>query len=92
MATIKKIPTRRCIGCGEHFDKPALCRVVRTPQGAIVLDASGRQAGRGAYLCRRAECLQRAKRAHRLESALEASIAEEVYLALAEEIARVTEP
>lgn len=89
MATVKKIPTRRCTGCGEHFPKQSLIRVVRTPEGAIVLDATGKRAGRGAYLCRSEECLRRARRARRLESAFAVPIEEGVYEALSEELARV---
>ena len=62
----KKIPQRRCIGCGERFDKSALIRIVRTPEGDIVLDRTGKRSGRGAYLCHRVECLRRAKKANRL--------------------------
>ena len=52
MATVKKIPTRRCTGCGEHFPKSALIRVVRSPEGVFSLDLTGRAAGRGAYMQR----------------------------------------
>ena len=52
----KKIPLRRCVGCGEMKPKGELIRVVRTPEDEIVLDASGRANGRGAYLCRSVEC------------------------------------
>ena len=55
---MKKIPQRRCCGCGERFDKRDLVRVVRSPAGEIALDVTGKMPGRGAYLCRRAACLQ----------------------------------
>lgn len=88
MATVKKIPTRRCTGCGEHRPKGELVRVVRSPEGEITIDLIGKKPGRGAYLCRNAECLKRARRARRLESALEVTIGDEVYAALEGELAR----
>lgn len=84
MAPVKKIPTRRCTGCGEHFPKLELIRVVRTPEGDIVLDSVGKRAGRGAYICKSAECLRRARKARRLEQSLEVSISDEIYEALTE--------
>lgn len=78
----KKIPQRRCCGCGERFEKKELVRVVRSPSGEIAWDMTGKAPGRGAYLCRRASCLQKARRAHRLEQNLACSIPDEVYAAL----------
>ena len=79
---VKKRPQRRCCGCGERFDKRDLVRVVRSPAGEIALDTTGKMPGRGAYLCRRAACLQKARRAKRLEQNLACSIPDEVYAAL----------
>ena len=59
---VRKIPTRRCVGCGEHFPKMELIRVVRSPEGVFSLDMTGRAAGRGAYLCKKPDCLQKAKK------------------------------
>ncbi len=84
--TEKKIPTRRCTGCGQHFPKSELIRVLRTPEGEVVLDLIGKRSGRGAYICRRAECLKKARRARRLESSLECSIPDEVYERMEEEL------
>ncbi len=56
----KKIPMRTCIGCGACRDKNMLIRVVRPPEGGLLLDPSGRANGRGAYLCRTPECLEKA--------------------------------
>lgn len=84
MAPVRKIPTRRCTGCGEHFPKMELIRVVRTPEGEIVLDSTGKRAGRGAYLCKSAECLRRARKARRLEQSLEVTISDGIYDALTE--------
>ena len=83
---MKKIPQRRCCGCGERFDTRDLVRVVRSPAGEIALDVTGKMPGRGAYLCRRAACLQKARRAKRLEQNLACSIPDEVYAALEEGI------
>ena len=85
---VRKIPTRRCVGCGEHFPKMELIRVVRSPEGVFSLDATGRAAGRGAYLCKKTECLQRAKKTKRLEAAFSSKIEEDVYLRLEEKLAR----
>ena len=87
MAPVRKIPTRRCTGCGEHFPKPELVRIVRPPEGEIVLDSTGKRAGRGAYLCKNADCLRRARKARRLEASLEVSISDAIYEALTEALA-----
>ncbi len=83
----KKIPQRKCVGCGERRDKGDLCRVVKTPDGGVCLDTKGRMAGRGAYLCRDVQCLRAARRAHRLENSLETNIPDAVYTALEEALA-----
>ena len=70
----RKIPQRMCVGCREKRDKKDLLRVVRTPEGQLVLDATGKKSGRGAYVCRDAQCLKKAR--------LEVSIPDEVYEAL----------
>lgn len=75
----KKIPERRCVGCGISFPKKDLIRVVRLPDGGAELDPSGKKAGRGAYICRSAECLKKARKAKRLERNLEVTISDEVY-------------
>ena len=82
----KKIPVRMCAGCGQHFPKKELVRVVHTPQGTIALDLTGRMAGRGAYLCRNVECLRKAQKAKRLERAFECSIPDEVMAKPEEEL------
>ena len=84
--SVKKQPTRRCTGCGEHFPKKELIRVLRTPEGEILLDESGKKSGRGAYICKSAACLKKARKQRRLESSLECSIPEEVYNRLEEEL------
>ncbi len=82
----KKLPIRRCTGCGEHFPKNTLIRVVRTPEGEIVLDATGKRSGRGAYICKKRECLKKARRASRLEASLECSISSVIYDRLEKEL------
>lgn len=86
MATVKKIPTRRCTGCGEHFGKQTLVRIVRSPLGEISLDTTGKKPGRGAYICKNATCLQKAQRAHRIEQALGVTISDEIFSAIREEL------
>ena len=82
----RKIPLRRCTGCNEQKPKKALVRVVRSPQGEIALDRVGKMPGRGAYLCPSAQCLAKARKAKRLERALEAQIPPEVYERIEQEI------
>ena len=82
----KKIPQRMCSGCGEHFDKRQLIRVVRSPEGEISLDLTGRKNGRGTYICPKAECLRRARKGRRLERALSCQIPEDVYDAMEREL------
>lgn len=75
----KKIPERRCVGCGISFPKKDLIRVVRLPDCGAELDPTGKKAGRGAYICRSAECLKKARKTKRLERNLEVTISDEVY-------------
>ena len=77
---------RRCTGCGEHFAKSSLIRVLRTPEGEITLDLVGKKSGRGAYICKSAECLKKARKSRRIESALECSIPDEIYARMEEEL------
>ncbi len=84
--TKKKLPERKCVGCGETFLKKDLIRVVKTPEGRIELDFTGKKSGRGAYLCRNIECLIKARKAKRLERNLDTSIPEEVSAALEAEL------
>ena len=78
----KKIPLRVCLGCQERKPKKELIRVVRTPEGQIVVDATGKLSGRGAYVCPSDECLRRALKARRLEKSLKHSIPQETCEAL----------
>ena len=82
----KKIPQRQCMGCRERKAKKELIRVVRTPEGNVQLDFSGKLNGRGAYICPKAECLKKAQKAKALDRSLEVEIPEEVYARLEREI------
>ena len=84
---MKKIPMRRCVGCGEMKDKKEMMRILKTAEGPIVLDMTGKKNGRGAYLCKSAECLQKARRNKGLERSFKMSIPEEVYETLEKEYA-----
>lgn len=75
----KKIPMRMCVSCREMQPKKELVRVVRTPEGAVVLDTTGRANGRGAYLCKNSTCLEKAIKSRALERALETKIEPETY-------------
>lgn len=84
----KKVPVRMCSGCGQHFPKKELVRVVRSAQGELSVDLTGKKSGRGAYICQNVECLRKARKAKRLERSLSCQIPDEVYQRLEEEIGR----
>jgi predicted RNA-binding protein YlxR (DUF448 family) len=86
----KKIPMRMCVGCREMKEKRELIRIVRTPEGEVALDATGKKSGRGAYVCRQAECLRRSIRQKQLERQLEITLTPEVTEALTAEMERLT--
>ena len=75
----KKIPLRQCVGCGEMKGKKEMMRVLRTAENEICLDATGKKNGRGAYLCRSRECLQKARKNKGLERSFKMNIPGEVY-------------
>ncbi len=82
-----KIPMRMCLGCGEMKPKKELVRVVRSKEGEISLDLTGKKAGRGAYICKNAECLRKARKAGRFEKSFSCRIDDEVFAGLEEELA-----
>ena len=84
--TQKKIPMRQCIGCGEMKPKRELIRVVKPKEGEISLDRTGKLAGRGAYICPKAECLALAKKNRRLERSFSCRIEPEVYEVMEHEL------
>ena len=85
----KKIPMRQCIGCGQMKSKKELLRILKTPEGEITMDVTGRKNGRGAYLCISGECLQRAVRTKDLERSFQMKIPPEVYERLEKEFKNI---
>ncbi|MGN0166516.1 MAG: RNase P modulator RnpM [Acetatifactor sp.] len=81
----KKIPLRQCVGCGEMKGKKDMMRVLKTAENEICLDVTGKKNGRGAYVCRSRECLQKARKNKGLERSFKMSIPNEVYEALERE-------
>ena len=82
----KKIPERRCVGCGETKEKKSLIRVLRTPEGEVVLDVTGKKSGRGAYICHSLSCFKKARKSKRLDANLNIEIPEEIYEKLETEL------
>lgn len=82
----KKIPERQCIACNQMRHKSELMRIVKSPENEISLDVTGKKNGRGAYLCRNAECLKKAIKSKKLERAFSMQIPNEVYALLEEEM------
>ena len=82
----KKIPMRMCVGCRQMRPKKELLRIVRTPEGEVLADRSGKASGRGAYLCPTVDCLEKAEKTHALERALEHGIEAEVFQKLRAQI------
>lgn len=85
-STPKSKLLRQCVACRQMKEKRELIRIVRTPDGRVAIDESGRMNGRGAYLCRSAECLARASKARSLEKSLRAAVPQTLYEALSEEM------
>ena len=97
---MKKVPLRKCTGCGEMKPKRELIRVVKAPdttdadgnvtaQGEVSLDLTGKKPGRGAYVCKSAECFQKARKARRFERSLSCKIPEEVYESMSAELQNI---
>ena len=82
----KKIPERKCVGCQQSFPKKELIRVVRSPEGEISIDFTGKKSGRGAYICKNEACFKKAKKTGILKRSLECEISEEIYAELEKEI------
>ncbi|MBQ1311216.1 MAG: YlxR family protein [Blautia sp.] len=82
-----KVPLRQCTGCREMKSKKEMIRVIRTAEGEIQLDFTGKKNGRGAYICADAECLRKAIKSHGLERSLKTAIPQEVYEQLEKELA-----
>ena len=78
-AKVRKIPMRQCLGCNEHKPKIELLRVLRTPEGEILLDFTGKKSARGAYICKNPACLQKARKSRRIDRNLDCQVPDEVY-------------
>lgn len=99
---MKKVPLRKCTGCGEMKEKRELIRVVKAPEkkdengsvvsgGEISLDLTGRKPGRGAYVCKNSDCFEKARKARRFERSLSCKIPEDVYEQMSAELENATE-
>ncbi|MGN0675074.1 MAG: RNase P modulator RnpM [Oscillospiraceae bacterium] len=86
MAGVKKIPMRMCLGCGEMKPKKELIRAVKSPEGDISIDLTGKKSGRGAYICRSTECFRKARKARKFEKTFSCMISEEVYDSMEKEL------
>ena len=84
--SMKKVPLRQCIGCQEMKSKKEMIRVIKTAEDEIMLDATGRKNGRGAYLCPAMECLKKAVKGKGLERSFKMAIPKEVYETLEKEM------
>lgn len=82
----RKTPMRMCLGCNEMKPKKELVRIVRSPEGEISIDLTGKKSGRGAYICKDAQCLVKARKARRLEKSFSCQIDSEVYDAMEAEL------
>ena len=82
----KKIPLRKCTGCGEMKPKKELIRVLKTGETEVILDTTGRKNGRGAYLCNSVSCFQKARKTKGLERSLQIKIPDEIYNVLEKEL------
>lgn len=82
----RKVPLRKCTGCNEMKEKRELVRIVRSKDGEVSLDLTGKKPGRGAYICKNAACLKIARKAKRIERALDCTISPELYDIMEREI------
>ncbi len=89
MTTSKKIPMRQCVGCGEMKSKKEMIRVIKTTEGEILLDDTGRKNGRGAYLCPSSECLKAAEKSKGLSRSFKMEIPKEIYQELEKEMQKI---
>lgn len=82
----RKIPMRKCLGCGENKSKKDLIRIVKTTEGEIVVDTTGKVNGRGAYICNDPNCLKNAFESKSISKSLKGEVTEEIYTKLQEKI------
>lgn len=86
MVKTRKVPQRSCIGCGLKTDKNNLIRVVRRPDGVLVIDKKGKEPGRGAYICHNTDCLKEAIRKKAIERALGEKLSDDIIVELTNQI------
>ena len=89
MANKRKIPMRKCVGCGEKKKKKELLRVLRTEEEGFVLDTTGKKNGRGAYICYSRDCFQKAVKNKGLERSFKQAVPAEVYGHLEKEMEEI---
>lgn len=82
----KKQPLRKCVGCAQMKPKKELIRIVKSADGEITADLTGKQNGRGAYLCHNADCLARAKKTRQLERSFSCAVSPEIYERLEQQL------
>lgn len=86
MMKTKKVPLRMCLGCSEMKPKKELVRVVKSKEGEVSLDLTGKKPGRGAYICRDIQCFEKARKSRRLEKAFSCRIEDDVYNGMESEL------
>ena len=83
---VKKVPMRMCNGCMEMKPKKELIRIVKNSEGILSVDLTGKKPGRGAYICKDIQCLEKAIKSKRINKNLETNVSEEIYANLKEQI------
>lgn len=84
----KHVPLRKCLGCGEMIGKKGAVRIVRSKEGEISVDPTGKKAGRGAYICNDAECFALVRKARKLERSLKCAVPDEIYDTIEKELSK----
>ncbi|RRJ65398.1 YlxR family protein [Paenibacillus oralis] len=87
----RKVPLRKCVACQQMMPKKSLIRIVRSPEGEVSIDLTGKKSGRGAYLCGKEACFKLAHKTRALDRALKAPVGPEVYEQLARDFLAVEE-
>lgn len=82
----KQIPLRQCVGCREMKPRTELARVIKTPEGEILLDKTGRKNGRGAYICLNCDCLAKARKSKGIDRALKVTVSDDIFDAISREL------
>lgn len=84
--TVKRVPQRKCVGCGEMIGKKGAVRVVRDKEGIFSVDPTGKRSGRGAYICNDMKCLELARKGKKLERSFKCQVPAEIYNDLEKEL------